>query len=119
MRAADRDGTMKGTIKETELAVAYEDDVISIEGSSYFPPSTVDFARLAASDTLYICPWKGRAQYYDVIIDGVRHHDAAWSYPSPKSSAVGLVGQNFASFVAFDPAQVKVERVDGSPTQGV
>lgn len=118
MRAADRDGTMKGTIKETELAVAYEDDVISIEGSSYFPPSTVDFARLAESDTPYICPWKGRAQYYDVIIDGVRHHDAAWSYPSPKPSAVGLVGQNFASFVAFDPAQVKVERVDGSPTQG-
>jgi len=43
---------MKGTIKETELAVAYEDEVISIEGSSYFPPEAVDFDQLAESDTL-------------------------------------------------------------------
>lgn len=114
MRPADRDGTMKGTIKETELAVAYEDEVIRIEGNSYFPPSTVNFELLTKSETLYICPWKGRAQYYDVIIDGIRHDDAAWSYPSPKSSAVGLVGQNFASYVAFDPGQVLVGRVDES-----
>jgi uncharacterized protein (DUF427 family) len=118
MPATSDKPTRRGLIKETELAVAYEDEVITIEGSSYFPPSTVDFDQLAESDTLYICPWKGRARYYDVIIDGVRHQDAAWSYPSPKPSAVALVGQDFAGFVAFDPAQVKIERVDESPAQG-
>ncbi|MBO0813234.1 MAG: DUF427 domain-containing protein [Microlunatus sp.] len=95
-------------IKETDLAEAYQDEVITIEGSTYFPPSTVNFELLADSDTLYICPWKGRAQYYDVIVDGIRHRDAAWSYPAPKKTAVLRVGHDFASYVAFDPAQVKV-----------
>jgi len=111
MRAAERNGTMKSTINETELAVAYEDEVIKIEGNSYFPPSAVNLELLTKSDTRYVCPWKGRAQYYDVIIDGTLHNDAAWSYPSPKSSAVRLVGENFASYVAFDPAQVLVGKV--------
>ncbi|QGN33223.1 DUF427 domain-containing protein [Microlunatus sp. Gsoil 973] len=102
---------MKSTIRETEVAVAYADEVICIEGNSYFPPSAVNLDLLKESDTLYVCPWKGRAQYYDVIIDGIPHHDAAWAYPHPKSSAVRLVGQDFASYVAFDPAQVLVGRV--------
>lgn len=100
--------TTKYVIKETDLAEAYQDEVITIEGSTYFPPSTVNFELLADSDTLYICPWKGRAQYYDVIVDGIRHRDAAWSYPAPKKTAVLRVGQDFASYVAFDPTQVRV-----------
>lgn len=117
MPAANSDATMKETIKETELADAFEDEVITIEGNTYFPPSTVNSELLTDSDTLYICPWKGRARYYDVIIDGVRHHDAAWSYPSPKLSATLRVGRNFASYIAFDPAQVRVEPNEGSSTQ--
>ena len=107
-QTAAGDAETVSMVKQTTLAEAYTDEVITIEGTVYFPPGAVDSELLIESDTLYICPWKGRAQYYDVIINGVRYRDAAWSYPSPRKTAVLRVGCDFSSYVAFDPARVSL-----------
>ena len=70
--------------------VAESNDTIVVEGNHYFPPESVDRSRLADSDTHTVCPWKGTASYYDVVIDGERNADAAWYYPSPKDAAAEI-----------------------------
>ena len=53
------------------------------------------------SDHVSVCPWKGDAKYYDVIVDENRNPNAAWYYPIPKEGSVDRVGQDFANYVAF------------------
>ncbi|HVG45371.1 MAG TPA: DUF427 domain-containing protein [Longimicrobium sp.] len=43
-----------------------------------------------------VCPWKGTASYYTVVVDGKENPDAAWYYPDPKPAA-----SNVAGHVAF------------------
>ena len=99
---------MKATVGGTVVAEAAEDELVSIEGNWYFPPSAVTGGALAESPTAYTCPWKGPAQYFNLVADGQTHKDAAWSYPDLKDSAVERVGTNFANYVAFDKRQVSV-----------
>ncbi len=63
-----------------------------VEGNQYFPPDTVERAYLRASDTHTVCPWKGTASYYDVVVDGQTNKDAAWYYPEPKEAARSIAG---------------------------
>jgi uncharacterized protein (DUF427 family) len=32
------------------------------------------------------CEWKGKGQYYDIVVDDRRSKQAAWYYPSPTES---------------------------------
>jgi uncharacterized protein (DUF427 family) len=34
-----------------------------------------------------VCPWKGLASYYTVVVDGQANPDAAWYYPRPSPLA--------------------------------
>jgi uncharacterized protein (DUF427 family) len=78
-------------------ALIAESDVFeSVEGNVYFPPDAVHRDHLADSATTTVCPWKGTAHYYDVVVDGKVNHDAAWYYPDPKPAA-----QNIKDHVAF------------------
>lgn len=97
---------MKAIIDGTVIADASESDLISIEGNSYFPPSSLTDDVFTDSPTPYTCPWKGVAQYHDVSVGGSRHHDAAWSYPQPYPASFDKVGQDFSGYVAFDKNQV-------------
>lgn len=99
---------MQATIDATAIADATEEQLVSIEGNWYFPPETVRDGALVKSPTAYTCPWKGPAQYFDVVVEGKTHKDAAWSYPTLKDSAVERVGTDFANYVAFDKSQVTV-----------
>ena len=63
--------------------VAESDRTVVVEGNHYFPPDAVDRRYLSGSETHTRCPWKGRARYYDVIVDGSVNPDAAWYYPKP------------------------------------
>jgi uncharacterized protein (DUF427 family) len=99
---------MQASIDGTVIAEAPESDLISIEGNSYFPPSSLTAEAFSDSDTPYTCPWKGEAQYHDVTVDGSVHHDAAWSYPTPYESSFDRVGQDYSGYVAFDKTQVKL-----------
>lgn len=92
---------MKAVLGETTVAEADRDDLISIEGNWYFPPSSVRWELLQESPTPYTCPWKGECQYFTVTADGRELADRAWSYPTPYASGVERVGKDFANYVAF------------------
>ena len=99
---------MKATLHGTVVAEAADGDVVRIEGNSYFPPSSLTGDALVPSATPYTCPWKGKAQYWDVRTADGTATDGAWSYPQIKPSAVDRVGTDFAGYVAFDTRQVSV-----------
>lgn len=70
--------------------LAQSDATVMVEGNHYFPPDTIDRGRFRPSDTTTICPWKGTAHYYTVVVDGVENPDAAWYYPDPKPAAAEI-----------------------------
>jgi len=70
--------------------IAESDAVESVEGNAYFPPDTVNKNNLQPSNTTSVCPWKGTAHYYNVVVDGETNRDAAWYYPDPKPAAAQI-----------------------------
>ena len=67
--------------------IAESDDTVVVEGNHYFPPGAVHQERLEPSDRTTVCPWKGTASYYDVVVGEDRAVAAAWYYPAPKPGA--------------------------------
>ena len=86
----------KATWNGKVIAQADESEVQLVEGNVYFPPHKVERALLKASDTHTVCPWKGTASYYDVVVEGKTNKDAAWYYPDTKDAAKHVKG-----YVAF------------------
>jgi uncharacterized protein (DUF427 family) len=86
------------------VTVAESDTFEVVEGTIYFPPDAVKHEYLEASDHNTTCPWKGRASYYHVSVEGKRNENAVWYYPQPKDA-----GQQITGHVAFWRG-VKVER---------
>ena len=70
--------------------IAESDDTVVVEGNHYFPRSAVDDSLLEDSDRHTVCPWKGTASYYDVVVDGERNAAAAWYYPTVKRAAARI-----------------------------
>jgi uncharacterized protein (DUF427 family) len=74
---------MKATLNGQQIAAS--DDIVEAGGYQYFPPSTVRMDWLVKSprtaDDLK-CPHS--VQFYDVIIDGIRHPRNAWIYEAPQ-----------------------------------
>ena len=77
---------------------------VEVEGNQYFPPESVKREYVEASGSHTVCPWKGTASYYDVVVDGKRNADAAWFYPEPSKAA-----RQIKDYVAFWRG-VRVER---------
>ena len=99
---------MKAEVNGTVVAEATADEIITIEGNSYFPPGSLVGGLMAESATPYTCPWKGPAQYWDLRTPQGTISDGAWSYPDLKPTAVERVGRDFAGYVAFDCRSVTV-----------
>ena len=76
---------MKATWKGEVLAES--DETVVVEGNHYFPAGSIKREHFRASDTHTVCPWKGTASYYDVVVGGDVNKDAAWYYPEPKEAA--------------------------------
>lgn len=76
--------------------IAQSDKTIIVEGNHYFPPESVDPALVKGSRQHTMCPWKGTADYYDVVVDGSVNEGAAWFYPSPKPAASDI--KNYVAF---------------------
>ena len=70
--------------------IAESDVTVVVEGNHYFPPSSVNNEFLVESSTLTVCPWKGEAYYYDIIVDDNVNKDGAWYYPDPKTEAAEI-----------------------------
>ena len=92
---------MKAVLDGSVIAEADKDDLISIEGNWYFPPSSVKAGVLSNTDTPYTCPWKGECQYYAVTVGDKTLDDRAWAYPVPYPTAIERVGRDFSGYVAF------------------
>lgn len=82
---------MKATYQGT--VIAESDDTVVVEGNHYFPADSLNTDYFADSDTTSVCPWKGTARYYDVIVDGDTNADAAWYYPETKPEADPIRGR--------------------------
>ncbi|MDW5597803.1 DUF427 domain-containing protein [Conexibacter stalactiti] len=67
--------------------LAESDDTVVVEGNHYFPVDSIVSEHFAPSDKHTICPWKGTASYYDVVVGDERNAGAAWFYPTPKQAA--------------------------------
>ena len=74
---------MKAILNGQQIAAS--DDVVEVGGYHYFPPSAVRMEWLEKAprtDHDLECPHG--VQFYDVVVDGVRHTRAAWQYEWPK-----------------------------------
>jgi uncharacterized protein (DUF427 family) len=67
--------------------IAESDDTVQVEGNHYFPAGSVDRQYLQDSPTHTVCPWKGTASYYDLVVSGETNAGAAWYYPDPMAGA--------------------------------
>jgi uncharacterized protein (DUF427 family) len=76
--------TWNGTV------IADSDDTVIVEGNHYFPRDSVLEGVLVESNTHTVCPWKGTASYYTVVVEGESNPDAAWYYPEPKDAAKSI-----------------------------
>lgn len=82
---------MKATWNGTTLAES--DDTIVVEGNYYFPQDSIKTEFFQPSETHTVCPWKGTASYYDVVVGGETNADAAWYYPETKPEANEIKGR--------------------------
>jgi uncharacterized protein (DUF427 family) len=67
--------------------IAQSDDVVESGGYQYFPRSSVHMEWLEKSPKTASdldCPHG--VQFYDILLEGVRHERAAWSYEAPLPS---------------------------------
>jgi uncharacterized protein (DUF427 family) len=75
----------------------------------YLPLDDVRTDLLERSDRRStFCEFKGRAHYYDLVVDGRRIEAIAWSYPDP-SPDYEAIEDHFA----FYPSRVEAATVDG------
>ena len=86
-----------------DQVIAESDQTEVVEGNHYFPPESVHKEYLKESDQHTTCPWKGKASYYTLEVDGKTAQDAAWYYPEPKEAA-----STIKDYVAFYTSKVEV-----------
>jgi uncharacterized protein (DUF427 family) len=82
---------MKATWNGT--VIAESNDTVVVEGNHYFPFDSVNQDVLAPSLHTSVCPWKGTASYYSLVVDGKTNDDAVWIYPEPKEAAKEIAGR--------------------------
>lgn len=72
----------------------------------YFPREDFATAFLDRSESRTICPFKGEASYYSLVLKSVTIPDACWSYEEPKPGM-----ERIAGYLGFAPGPVTVERI--------
>jgi len=73
----------------------------------YLPKPHVRMDLLESSDTVTHCPYKGRAQAFDIRLDDGLHEQLAWCYPTPLPES-----QKIAGLIAFYNEKLDIE-LDG------
>lgn len=76
--------------------LAESEDTVVVDGNHYFPADSLRRGHFRDSDHHSVCPWKGMASYYDVVVGEAVNASAAWYYPQPKEAAKQIAG-----YVAF------------------
>ena len=70
--------------------IAESDQTVVVEGNHYFPPSALRRELLRENPKTTVCPWKGTASYYDIVVGDQVNEAAAWTYPAPKEAATNI-----------------------------
>lgn len=70
-----------------DQVLAQSEETVVVEGNHYFPHEAVNWEFFKENETHTVCPWKGTASYYDVVVDGEVNRNAAWYYPEPSNAA--------------------------------
>lgn len=89
-KGSNASGERRAFAGETIVASATETQVV--EGNDYFAPEDVNWEYLEPSTKTTVCPWKGVATYYDVVIEGDRLPAAAFVYEDPYEAASNIKG---------------------------
>lgn len=58
----------------------------------YLPQSCIDQSVLRPSKTRSLCPYKGEAEYFDVVADGQEYKDVVWYYSRPLPESIAVLG---------------------------
>ncbi len=85
---------MKALFNNT--VIAESNNTIVVEGNHYFPLDSINETLFTETTHHTTCPWKGKASYYTVAVDGKKSENAAWFYKEPKEAAKEIKG-----YVAF------------------
>lgn len=72
------------------VTLAESDDTVVVEGNHYFPRDSLRNDYFEDSDHHTVCPWKGTASYFDIVVNGKRNDAAAWYYSDPKPAAKAI-----------------------------
>jgi uncharacterized protein (DUF427 family) len=59
----------------------------------YLPKTSANFELLEPSDSLTSCPYKGQANYYNIVIDGKEYKDHVWWYQYPTPESIAIAGK--------------------------
>ena len=70
--------------------IAESEETVVVEGNHYFPPEAINREFLVESQAHTICPWKGTASYFDIVVGSDTNRGAAWYYPAPKAAAADI-----------------------------
>ena len=73
--------------------IAESDDTVVVEGNHYFPADSLRREFVRPSSLHSMCPWKGQASYYTLVVDSETNPDAVWFYPDPKEAAMQIKGR--------------------------
>jgi len=73
-----------------DAVLAESDDTVVVEGNHYFPRQGLRDEYFEPATDTSVCPWKGTASYYDVVVGSRRNAGAAWYYPDPKDAATEI-----------------------------
>ena len=85
---------MKAIWNNTVVAESHE--TVVVENNHYFPADSLKTEYFEDSIAHTSCPWKGRASYFSLRVEGELNKDAAWYYPETSEAA-----QNIKGYVAF------------------
>lgn len=76
-----------------DAVLAESAEVALVEGNAYFPREALRPEHLRPSSTRTVCPWKGTAHYFHVVVGDRVNEDAAWTYPDPRPAAAAIQGR--------------------------
>jgi len=81
----------------------------------YIPREDIRMEHLRVATGTSFCEWKGRAEYFDLVVGTRTEPRVAWSYPNPTPAFAGIRGHLAFYAAPMDACYVDDERVTPPP----
>ncbi len=75
-----------------DVVIAESNDTVVVDGNHYFPLDSIKEEFYKKTELTTVCGWKGKANYYSVIVNGKTNKDCAWYYEEPNDAAMKIKG---------------------------